>query len=59
MRALVTGGSGGIGVACAQRLRADGIEVAVLDVAPDADVIADVTNRCTRLLRISTRSISW
>jgi 3-oxoacyl-[acyl-carrier protein] reductase len=44
MRALVTGGSGGIGAACAQRLRADGIKVTVLDVAPNADVIVDVTN---------------
>jgi 2-dehydro-3-deoxy-L-rhamnonate dehydrogenase (NAD+) len=44
MRAVVTGGRGGIGAACARRLRADGIKVTVMDVAPDADVIADVTN---------------
>jgi NAD(P)-dependent dehydrogenase (short-subunit alcohol dehydrogenase family) len=35
MRALVKGGRGGIGAACAQRLRADGIKVTFLDVAPE------------------------
>ena len=41
--ALVTGGAGGLGAAAAERLRADGIEVATLDLA-GADICADVTD---------------
>ena len=46
--AVVTGGGSGIGQAVAQRLRADGMHVAILDLNPsDADFsyVADVTDR--------------
>ncbi len=46
--AVVTGGGSGIGQAVAHRLRADGMNVAILDLNPsDADnsYVADVTNR--------------
>lgn len=46
--AVVTGGGSGIGHAVANRLRADGLEVATIDVRPsDADLAftADVTDR--------------
>jgi 2-dehydro-3-deoxy-L-rhamnonate dehydrogenase (NAD+) len=41
--ALVTGGASGLGAATATRLRADGLEVATVDLA-GADVTADVTD---------------
>ena len=46
--AVVTGGGSGIGLAVAQRLRADGLHVATLDITPsDAEFAftADVTDR--------------
>ena len=46
--AVVTGGGSGIGLAVAQRLRADGLDVATIDLKPsDADLsfTADVTDR--------------
>ncbi len=46
--AVVTGGGSGIGQAVAQRLRADGLDVATIDLKPsDADLAftADVTDR--------------
>jgi 2-hydroxycyclohexanecarboxyl-CoA dehydrogenase len=46
--AVVTGGGSGIGLAVARRLRADGLDVATIDLQPsDADLAftADVTNR--------------
>ena len=44
LRALVTGGISGLGLATAQRLRADGTEVVTLDRAPGADVVVDVAD---------------
>jgi NAD(P)-dependent dehydrogenase (short-subunit alcohol dehydrogenase family) len=41
--ALVTGGARGLGAACAERLRADGLTVTTLDLQA-ADVAADVTD---------------
>ncbi|MFF4354863.1 SDR family NAD(P)-dependent oxidoreductase [Streptomyces sp. NPDC001530] len=41
---VVTGGSSGIGLACAERFRADGAEVVVLDLA-DPDRPVDTTDR--------------
>ena len=43
-RAIITGGRSGLGAACAERLRADGVEVITFDVAPDADHLVDVTD---------------
>ena len=46
--AVVTGGGSGIGQAVAQRLRADGLDVATLDLNPSDDQLAftaDVTDR--------------
>jgi len=44
LRALVTGGISGLGLAAAERLRADGTEVVTLDRAPGADVVVDVAD---------------
>ena len=41
-RALVTGAGGGIGAAIAARLRADGMSVLTLDLAPGCDITLDV-----------------
>ncbi|OBG58406.1 MULTISPECIES: SDR family NAD(P)-dependent oxidoreductase [unclassified Mycobacterium] len=46
--AVVTGGGSGIGLAVARRLRADGLDVAVIDLTPsdsDHSFTADVTDR--------------
>ncbi len=46
--AVVTGGASGIGLAVAQRLRADGLDVATIDLRPsesDLTFTADVTDR--------------
>jgi NAD(P)-dependent dehydrogenase (short-subunit alcohol dehydrogenase family) len=43
-RAIITGGESGLGAACAERLRADGIDVITFDVSPDADYRVDVTD---------------
>jgi NAD(P)-dependent dehydrogenase (short-subunit alcohol dehydrogenase family) len=43
-RAIITGGVSGLGAACAERLRADGIEVITFDVSPEADYRVDVTD---------------
>jgi 2-hydroxycyclohexanecarboxyl-CoA dehydrogenase len=46
--AVVTGGGSGIGLAIAHRLRADGLDVATIDLKPsDTDLAftADVTDR--------------
>ncbi|CAM2771990.1 short-chain dehydrogenase [Mycobacterium intermedium] len=46
--AVVTGGGSGIGLAVARRLRADGLDVATIDLKPSDDDLAytaDVTNR--------------
>ena len=42
--ALITGGMSGLGAAAASRLAADGIRVITLDLAPGADLTADVTS---------------
>jgi 2-dehydro-3-deoxy-L-rhamnonate dehydrogenase (NAD+) len=42
--AVITGGSRGLGAAAARRLRADGVSVTTLDLAPGADITADVTD---------------
>jgi NAD(P)-dependent dehydrogenase (short-subunit alcohol dehydrogenase family) len=43
-RAIITGGQSGLGAACADRLRADAIEVVTFDVSPEADYRVDVTD---------------
>lgn len=42
--ALVTGGASGLGAACADRLRADGLRVVTLDLAESADFTVDVSD---------------
>ena len=42
--AVITGGVSGLGLASAQRLAADGVEVVTLDLAPGADHVVDVTD---------------
>ncbi len=42
--AAITGGSSGLGLACAERLTRDAIEVITLDIAPGADIIVDVSD---------------
>lgn len=43
--ALITGGASGLGLACAERLAADGYRVITVDRAPGADHDLDVTDR--------------
>lgn len=43
-RAVITGGSSGLGAASAIRLRADGVEVITFDVAGSPDVVVDVSD---------------
>jgi 3-oxoacyl-[acyl-carrier protein] reductase len=43
-RALITGGAGGIGLAAASRLVADGVNVITADIVPGADITLDVTD---------------
>jgi 2-dehydro-3-deoxy-L-rhamnonate dehydrogenase (NAD+) len=42
--AAITGGASGLGLACAERLTRDAIEVITLDIAPGADIITDVSD---------------
>jgi 2-dehydro-3-deoxy-L-rhamnonate dehydrogenase (NAD+) len=42
--AAITGGASGLGLACAERLTRDAIEVITLDIAPGADIIVDVSD---------------
>lgn len=42
--ALVTGGASGLGAAAAERLRADGMRVVTVDLAPTADLVLDVSD---------------
>jgi NAD(P)-dependent dehydrogenase (short-subunit alcohol dehydrogenase family) len=42
--AAITGGARGLGLACAERLTRDAIEVITLDIAPGADIITDVSD---------------
>lgn len=44
-KALITGGSSGIGAAAAAKLREDGLEVITLDLSGSPDVTADVADR--------------
>ena len=43
-RAIITGGQSGLGAACAERLRSDGVEVITFDLSSDADVAVDVSD---------------
>jgi NAD(P)-dependent dehydrogenase (short-subunit alcohol dehydrogenase family) len=43
-KAIVTGGASGLGLASAQRLRADDVEVITVDIASDADIRVDVSD---------------
>src|ERR1017187_3492523 len=40
--AVITGGASGLGLACAERLGRDAVEVITLDIARGADIIVDV-----------------
>jgi 3-oxoacyl-[acyl-carrier protein] reductase len=52
MRAIVTGGAGGLGKACAERLAADGLDVVTADINPAADLRLDVTGEIPDLGRV-------
>ena len=43
-KAIVTGGTSGLGPACARRLRADDVEVITVDIASDPDIRFDVSD---------------
>jgi 2-dehydro-3-deoxy-L-rhamnonate dehydrogenase (NAD+) len=43
-RAIVTGGTSGLGLACARRLRMDDVEVITVDIASDPDIRIDVSD---------------
>jgi len=43
-KAIVTGGTSGLGLACARRLRADDVEVITVDIASDPDIRFDVSD---------------
>jgi len=43
-KAIVTGGTSGLGLACARRLRADDVEVITVDIASDPDLRVDVSD---------------
>jgi 3-oxoacyl-[acyl-carrier protein] reductase len=43
-KAIITGGASGLGAACAERLRSDGVEVVTFDLSPDADYSVDVSD---------------
>jgi 2-dehydro-3-deoxy-L-rhamnonate dehydrogenase (NAD+) len=43
-KAIVTGGASGLGLACARRLSADGVEVIRVDIASNADIRVDVSD---------------
>jgi NAD(P)-dependent dehydrogenase (short-subunit alcohol dehydrogenase family) len=43
-RALITGGSSGLGAACAERLRAGGMDVVTFDLGDGADHVVDVAD---------------
>jgi NAD(P)-dependent dehydrogenase (short-subunit alcohol dehydrogenase family) len=43
-KAIVTGGTSGLGLACARRLRADDVEVITVDIASDPDIRVDVSD---------------
>jgi 3-oxoacyl-[acyl-carrier protein] reductase len=53
-RAIITGGQSGLGAACAERLRADGIEVVTFDVSPEADHRVDVTDAASIAAAVAT-----
>src|ERR1035438_69441 len=42
--AVITGGASGLGLACAERLARDAVEVITLDIARGADIIVDVSD---------------
>ena len=52
--ALVTGGASGLGKATAERLAQDGIQVVTLDLSPDADFVADVSDAAAIRRAIAT-----
>ncbi len=43
-KAIVTGGASGLGLACAQRLREDDVEVITVDIASGSDFLTDVSD---------------
>ena len=43
-KAIVTGGTSGLGLACARRLRAGDVEVITVDIASDPDLRVDVSD---------------
>ncbi len=46
-RAIITGGQSGLGAACAERLRSDGVEVFTFDISSEADYRVDITDPAT------------
>ena len=56
-RAVVTGGSSGIGAAVMERFRTEGAAVINLDLAPDADIVCDVTDAAETFDRLCERVV--
>ena len=56
-QALITGGGGGLGAACADLLRHRGVQVCTVDLAPEADYQCDISDE-TQVAELRTRLLA-